>query len=103
MWLHYLTDGSTQIRTGEVWDRGPSVDGAIVTAWAIPDAPLATDAYCVIAVGKANRRQRANGSYSGAEITKGITYSSDYEFNALGSLTRSAAAFAQSVQRKAAS
>jgi hypothetical protein len=101
MWTHGLPDGTAVLRYGEVWDRGPSVSGATVTAWVIPDEPLDTDAYVAIAVGKATRDHSANGPHtSGPWIRKGTTFSSSRGLSPLGSLTESAAAFARSVRQK---
>lgn len=88
-----MADGSAIRRTGTVWDRAPSVDGAVVVAWVVPDIPHASDIYAVIAVGKATRRLTpAHGEYLDSALSggqwahKGTLYSSAHAASPLGNL-----------------
>lgn len=105
-WRHFYPDGRVIERKGTVWDRAPSVDGAVVVSWVVPDEPLASDLYAAIAVGKANARSVAvHGRYvdlppSGDQwASKGEAYSSNLTSSPLGNLTARAASRAADDRR----
>lgn len=52
-WTQFHLDGSKTERTGTVLDRAPSISGAKVVSWVMPDVRLDTDLYWAIMVGKA--------------------------------------------------
>jgi hypothetical protein len=97
-WTHYHLDGRTTHRTGTIVDRAPSVpatrhtSGQAVAWWVIPDTPLASDLYKVIAVGKAGARSTAvHGEYldnAGCRqfATRGAMFASDHTTSPTGGL-----------------
>lgn len=101
-WAHFYPDGAPAVeRSGVIWDRGPSVGGATVVAWVIPDEPLSTDPYCAIAVGKATRHLPVHGTYFNGcaqHVGKGTLYSSNYTGSPLGHLGAVAAQCAHAVR-----
>jgi hypothetical protein len=96
-WTHFTVTGSRIERSGTVWDRGPAVDGALVVCWVIPDDPLPGDLYAAVPVGKATRRQPANGTCAtnGPWARKYELFSSDSPASALGCLAVTAARCSQ--------
>jgi hypothetical protein len=94
-WRHVDGDGGEIVRTGIVWDRAPSVDGAVIVCWVTPDEPLPNDLYSVIAVGKAYRRQTV-GQYG--SIAKGDLFSTNRSGHPIAQLMRSAFYHAASVR-----
>lgn len=92
-WQHFYPDGRAVERAGRVWDRAPTVDGATSVAWVIPDEPLFSDLYAVIAVDKASCRYTpVHGRYLDDasaghwHVGKGAAYSSNYAGSPLGNL-----------------
>lgn len=105
-WFHYMIDGGFVRRTGVVIDRAPAINATrdrsaqLVNWWVMPDQPLPSDLYKIIAVGKAGARSVAvHGRYlddasGGIQFAeKGEIFSSNYAGSPLGGLA------AQAVQK----
>jgi hypothetical protein len=105
-WTHYFVDGRTVERTGTVIDRAPVINATKTTSaqlvnwWVMPDEPLATDLYKIIAVGKAGSRSLSvHGRYlddarNGRQhAAKDSLFSSNYAGSPTGGLA------AQAVQK----
>jgi hypothetical protein len=88
-WSHFKVDGQRIERTGVVWDRAPSTDGATIVCWVIPDEPSPEDLGPAIAVGKSSRRYQTYGH--SVPVSKGDLFSSDDPATPLGCLTAVAA------------
>jgi hypothetical protein len=89
-WRHFHTDRTDIARSGTVWDRGPSVSGATVVVWVIPDEHLDSDPYCAVPVGRARR---------GGYVAKGEMYSTDFERSPLGALALAANESAETIRK----
>ncbi|MGW4791792.1 hypothetical protein ACWEPC_05165 [Nonomuraea sp. NPDC004297] len=97
-WTHYFPDGHTTVRTGTIVDRAPSVpatrtrSGLVMAWWVIPDAPLSSDLYKILAVGKAGARSTAvHGEYLDSAghcqfATKGTLFASNHTQSPTGRL-----------------
>lgn len=106
-WRHFYPDGRVIDRTGTVWDRAPSVNGAVVVAWVVPDVHQPSDLYWALAVGKAtSRHQPVHGSYlddaAGGHqyVTKGQAYASNYAGSPTGQLAVIAARRADYIRKQ---
>lgn len=104
-WTHFYPDGRTIERTGTVIDRAPRINATrfqgaqLINWWVMPDAPLSSDLYKIIAVGLASTYLAVHGRYlddatAGNQYTaKGSLFSSNYAGSPTGGLA------AQAVQK----
>lgn len=103
-WRHFYPDGRIAPRSGFVWERAPSVDGAVVVVWVTPDVHEPGDLYFLIAVGESTRRYLpVHGSYlddagTGQYATKREAFASNYAGSPTGQLAVVAAGVAHRIR-----
>lgn len=97
-WEQYTAEGYMGIRSGQVWDRGPDVDGCRAVAWVVPYAPQDYDPYGLVAVGISSRQQDLvpdTLEVPSGSVTRGHLFTTCRPAHPLGSLGTRAAAFAR--------